>query len=101
ESKSGPVDRGRTFCQHIYPRQPEEKHRNKGQTQRNFSASDMEVKWHSPALSIWCRETEYHHGERFHRKAPYDAKGVRFAQQIDIAAANEDSRNLEQDNQID
>ena len=53
---------------------------------RNFLVADPDIERNFVFLVV-ALETKHQHAERFEREAPDNAEGIRFAEQIDVAAA--------------
>src|SRR5439155_14912355 len=90
-----PGDGGHLLGHHVDAGQCEQDHSDQPQSHRYLPARDVEVERDFPFASFRLLITKHQHRQSFHGKAPYDAEGIRFAKQIDIASADYDGHQLQ------
>ena len=79
----------------------EQDEEDRDESQREFSLSDADVKRDLPAAFAVVLPTEDEHGERVEGEAPDDAEGVGFAEHDNVAAGDDDGKELESNDEID
>ena len=60
-----------------------------------------DVERHLPGALFRLLEAQHQHGERLHGEAPHDAERVSFAEQVHVAAADQDGEQLHADHGVD
>src|ERR1022692_4498694 len=85
------VDGGDAFGEQI---------RNGDQKENEGGGGDAEIAGHLVFLVVPL-VAQHEHAERFHEEAPHHAEGIRFAEQVDISAAQEDGKQLQADDHVD
>ena len=88
------------FRKQIGQRHQEKSKRGQEQSDGNFAIPHHDIERRLVFL-IMAPESQYKNAERLHEETPDDAKGVRFAEQFDIAAAGYDRGDLQYGNGID
>ena len=78
------------FGHHVDPRQQEERQRDQAKADGNFLAAELEIQRHFPLACVWHLVAQHQDRERVERKAPRHAERVRFAEHVDVAAADDD-----------
>src|ERR1019366_3570578 len=71
------------------------------QAERNFGFADVEIKRHSPISVARLLPAQHEHAERFHGETPDHAEGVGLAEHHDVAAADQNGEQLQDDDGID
>src|SRR6478752_6673332 len=75
-------------------------HSGRGQTDWDFFIADADVARDFVFL-VMALKAKRQHAKRLEGEAPDHAEGIRFAQQIDIPAAEDDSGHLQQRDEVD
>src|SRR5216683_1482243 len=79
----------------------EQRQGNQAETHRNLHSANRKVQRNLELALPRTRVAQYKNGEAVHREAPDDAEGVKIREESHIAAANENSENLQTDDDID
>ena len=89
------VNRGDLLGEQIGDRHQEQDQRGDAQADGNLPAADPDIERHLVFLVVPL-VAQHQHAQRLQEEAPHHAERVGFAQQIDIAAAGDDRRDLQQ-----
>src|ERR1039458_5093469 len=96
DGETDAVDGGDAFGEQIRNGDQKENEGGGGEADRDFQGGDAEIAGHLVFLVVPL-VAQHQHAERFHEEAPHHAEGIRFAEQVDIAAAQEDGKQLQAD----
>src|SRR5216683_894345 len=79
----------------------EQSQRNQSEPHGDLHTANRKVQRNLELALPRTRVAQYKNGEAVHREAPDDAEGVKIREESHIAAANENSENLQTDDDID
>src|SRR5580704_11899706 len=78
-----------------------QRQRDQAESYRNLHTPNIEIKWHLEFAHPRPGVSKHEHRQAVHREAPDDAEGVEVCKKSDIAAADKNGDNLQQDDDID
>src|SRR6202453_3600456 len=85
----------------VYDRDQEKDQRDDAEADRNLNAADAQIKRHLEFALAGIGVAQHENGEAVHREAPDHAEGVQVGQEGDVAAADDDRRDLQDDDDVD
>ena len=74
---------------------------NENQPHWNLGLADVQVARNLPCAVAGLGEAQHEHGDGLHGEAPDHAERVERGQHVDVAAAEDDGKQLQADDQVD
>ena len=99
--KGNAGDGGDRLGEQIHDGGAKQHQEDRSQSERNLVAGDGDVGRNLPAAFAFVFDAQHQHGQAVEGEAPDHAEGVGFAQQIDVAVADQNGEKLQEDDQID
>src|SRR3984957_1571547 len=85
----------------VHDRDEEEDQRDDAQADGNLNAADAQIERHLEFALAGIRVTKHENGEAVHREAPNHTKRIQVGEEGDVAAADDDCGDLQDDDDVD
>ncbi len=99
--KSETGNRGNRLGEQVQDGGTQQHQENREESNWYFMSSDREVRWDFPAALSLVLDAQHQHGKAVEGEAPDHSEGVGFAQQVNVAAADQNGEYLQQHHQVD